>query len=156
MKFHVIAVSRRTPAWVNQGVGEYLKRMGAACPVIVLEVPQARRARGVAVRACLKKEGDAALATVPRGSHVVALDRGGQQWSTRELAAKMQAWLIGRRDVAFLIGGSDGLSDECKTGADETWALSRLTFPHSLARLMLVEQLYRGWSLLSGSAYHRE
>ncbi len=68
----------------------------------------------------------------------------------------MRKWVNGGRDVAFLVGGSDGLSNECKAGADEIWAFSKLTFPHSLAQLMLVEQLYRGWSLLSGSAYHRE
>lgn len=156
MKFHVISVSRRLPAWTETGVGEYLKRMGAACPVVVREVPQVKRVRGVSVQACLEKEGRAVLAAAPRGSHVVALDRQGGQWTTRELASRMQRWLNGGRDVAFLVGGSDGLSDECKARADESWSFSKLTFPHSLARLMLIEQLYRGWSLLSGSSYHRE
>lgn len=156
MKFWIISVGRRPPAWAEAGVGEYLKRMGSGCPVAVREVAPVKRSRGVSLRACLEKEGRAVIAAAPRGAHVVALDEHGRQRTTKELAAKMRAWLNGGRDVAFLVGGSGGLSDECKAFADESWSLSKLTFPHSLARVMLAEQLYRGWSLLSGSPYHRE
>ena len=156
MKFHVIAVGRRAPAWASAGVDEYRRRMSVACPVRMIDVPPVRRTRGAELRTCLEKEGRAVLAAVPRGSHVIALDESGHQWTSREFSARMRAWINRGHDVSFLVGGSDGLSAECKAVAAELWAFSRLTFPHSLARLMLVEQLYRGWSLLSGSPYHRE
>ena len=86
---------------------------------------------------------------------VVALDERGKTWSTLDLATKLDNWRMQGRDVAFLIGGAEGLSDACRGRADEVVALSALTLPHALVRVVLVEQIYRAWTVIAGHPYHR-
>ncbi len=95
-------------------------------------------------------------AAVPRGARVVALDERGAQWTTRQLAGRLESWLQGGQDVALLVGGPDGLSPGCRDGAHELWSLSPLTLPHALVRIVVAEQIYRAWSMLRGHPYHRE
>jgi len=87
---------------------------------------------------------------------IVALDERGEQWSTRDLARRMGEWRDNSQRVALLIGGADGLAQQCRDQAGHLWGLSRLTLPHGMARLLVSEQLYRGWSLLNNHPYHRE
>lgn len=101
------------------------------------------------------QEGGALLAAVPQGALVVALDGAGAQWSTEKLADRLESWMQEGRDVSFLIGGPDGLSAECKSKADLSLSLGRFTWPHALVRVMLVEQLYRAWSITQNHPYHR-
>jgi len=93
---------------------------------------------------------------LPKGVRRVVLDERGTRWTTAQLAERMSFWMADGRDVAFLIGGPDGLDPALKASADETWRLSDLTLPHALARVLMVEALYRAWSLRSGHPYHRE
>jgi 23S rRNA (pseudouridine1915-N3)-methyltransferase len=86
---------------------------------------------------------------------VVALDERGKSWTTLQLAEKLDDWRMQGRDVAFLIGGADGLDEVCRVRADHVLALSAMTFPHALVRILLAEQLYRAWTVLSGHPYHR-
>jgi len=95
------------------------------------------------------------LRLVGRSDWVVALDVDGEGCSTQQLAQKLDHWRMQGRDVAFLIGGADGLDQSCLTRADEVISLSKLTFPHELVRIILAEQLYRAWTILSGHPYHR-
>lgn len=95
------------------------------------------------------------LAAVPRDCHVIALDVTGQAWNTEVLAGRLQGWLGAGRDVALLVGGPDGLAPACLARADTRWSLSPLTLPHALVRVVLAEQLYRAWTLVSGHPYHR-
>jgi 23S rRNA (pseudouridine1915-N3)-methyltransferase len=92
---------------------------------------------------------------IPRDCQVVALDVGGRAWSTEDLSARLGEWLGGGRDVALLVGGPDGLADNCLARADSRWSLSALTLPHPLVRVLVAEQLYRAWTLTSGHPYHR-
>ena len=92
---------------------------------------------------------------IPPSAHVVALDQGGKLWSTPQLAEALVRWQDLGREVALLIGGPEGLADECRARADEAWSLSRLTFPHPLVRVIAAEQLYRAWTILSHHPYHR-
>lgn len=107
------------------------------------------------IAAAMKTEGEALLGAVPAGAMAIALDQTGKQWSTEELAAKMEDWMQQGRDVAFLIGGPDGLSDACLDSVDLRWSLGRGTFPHAMVRVMLAEQLYRAWSVTQNHPYHR-
>ena len=96
------------------------------------------------------------LAAVPKGARIVALDESGRAWSTLELKQRLEKWLQGGQAVALLIGGPDGLAPECLDRADERWAVSALTLPHGLVRILVAEALYRAWSLLEHHPYHRD
>jgi 23S rRNA (pseudouridine1915-N3)-methyltransferase len=92
----------------------------------------------------------------PKGARRVVLDERGQRLTTAELAERLLVWQRDGRDVALLMGGPDGLADALKDGADEALRLSDLTLPHALARVLLLEALYRAWSINAGHPYHRE
>ncbi|WPL22516.1 Ribosomal RNA large subunit methyltransferase H [Thiorhodovibrio frisius] len=143
------------PAWVEQGFGEYAKRLPKECDLRLVEIdPVPRTKSGDRVRA-ISLEGERLLQALPKGARVIALDVGGQSWSTEALAAELKRWLASGQDVALLVGGADGLSSKCLARADARWSLSPLTFPHPLVRVILAEQVYRAWTLLQGHPYHR-
>ena len=122
-------------------------------PVELTELPPSKRADATSRKA---DEGERLLRALGDRTRLVVLDEGGQAWSTRDLAGRLEAWRGGRTAVALVIGGPDGLAPELLARADEHWSLSRLTFPHPLVRLVLIEQLYRAWSLGAGHPYHRD
>ena len=150
-RLRILAVGTRMPAWVQAGFAEYHKRMPRDFAVELREIPVSRRdgARAVA------EEGEALLAALAPDEHAVTLEVGGEPWSTADLAARLRAWRDEGRRAAFLIGGPDGLSDACRARAAGQWSLSRLTLPHPLVRIVLMEQIYRAWSILGAHPYHR-
>ena len=154
MHIHIIAVGTRMPAWINDGFREYADRLRGTT-LRLREVEAARRTEGADVARLLAGEGKRLLATVPKNACVIALDRIGKAITTQQIAAAMRDWRQEGRDVAFLIGGPEGLADECLAAAGERWSLSALTLPHPLVRVVLAEQLYRAWSILEGLPYHR-
>lgn len=101
------------------------------------------------------EEGEKILAKLNKGEQVVLLDERGKQLSSELLATKLADWQGDSRDLCFVIGGPDGVSDACRQRADFVWSLSKLTLPHGLARVLFFEQLYRAWSLQAGHPYHR-
>jgi 23S rRNA (pseudouridine1915-N3)-methyltransferase len=143
------------PSWVREAVDEYLKRFGAALRVSLVEIEAGQRS-GASAKRAIEIEGERLLAAVRKDEYVVALDERGTEMTTSALAT----WLHGRmrdgRELALLIGGPDGFAPEVRTRADFNWALSKLTFPHALVRVVLAEQLYRAHSLLTHHPYHRE
>lgn len=156
MRVRLIAAGTRLPGWIDAGFAEYRRRMPPAAPLELVEIAVARgTAQGAAGRA-VKDEGERMLAALPPRAWVVALDVGGRMLDTAGLARWWAGRLRDGRDVAFLIGGPDGLAADCLARADERLSLSKLTFPHGLARVLLAEQLYRASSLLQGHPYHRE
>ena len=102
------------------------------------------------------KEAVKISAAIPKGAHVIALDERGKDQTTQNLATQLTSWRQEGTDVAFLIGGADGLDSNLKRSAQEIWRLSSLTLPHAMARIVLTEQLYRAWTILQGHPYHRE
>lgn len=150
-RLRILAVGTRMPAWVQTGFAEYHKRMPRDFAVELREIPVSRRAGARAVA----EEGEALLAALAPEEHVVALEVGGEPWSTADLAARLRAWRDEGRRAAFLIGGPDGLGDACRARAASQWSLSRLTLPHPLVRIVLMEQIYRAWSILGAHPYHR-
>lgn len=155
MHIHVIAIGQRMPGWIQQGVADYAKRLPPQFAFSIHEIPATKRGGGDTRRA-IEEEGERLLQAVPRGARLIALDERGQQWQTRELAQQLDDWTHDGRDVALLIGGADGHSDAVRQRAERLWSLSKLTLPHGLVRVVLTEQLYRAWSLLSGHPYHRD
>ena len=151
MRASLIAVGERMPAWVADGFAEYAKRLSRELPLQLVEISTKSRdpARVTA------DEGAALLAAVDKGAHVVALDGRGKSWSSEELAAQLSRWRMLGKDLAFLIGGPDGLAPAVLERADQRWSLGPLTLPHPLVRIVVAEQLYRAVSQLANHPYHR-
>jgi len=155
LRLSLITASNRQPQWVDEGADDYAKRLRGRCTLEIKTVPLARRTATAPVERAVQDEGERMLSLVPQGGHVVALLEAGKPWSTKDLAAKLEAWMQRGVPVAFLVGGPDGLSQECVTRANERWSLSNLTLPHGLVRVVAAEALYRAWSLLENHPYHR-
>lgn len=144
------------PAWVSSGYEEFIKRLPKEFTPLLKEIPPGRRSKSSDLKRAIAEESQRILQAIPKDCRVIALDENGRSWTTRKLADQMAQWAGSGRDVALIIGGADGLSDEVKQRADLTWSLSALTLPHALVRVVLAEQLYRGWSLISNHPYHRD
>ncbi len=143
------------PAWVSAGYEEYAGRLPRECALVLKEIAPEKRSKGFDPVRIKRKEADKLLAAIPRDSRVIALDVNGKGWSTEALARQLEGWMMGGRDVALLVGGPEGLTDECRQRAEAVWSLSPLTFPHPLVRIVVAEQIYRAWSLNAGHPYHR-
>jgi 23S rRNA (pseudouridine1915-N3)-methyltransferase len=151
----VIAVGTRMPSWVRSACDDYLTRLRGRLAVALTEIePVSRRAGGAPL--AVAREGERLLAALLPADHVIALDERGRQLTTRELAAWLGHRMQQGEDLAFLIGGPDGLAPEVLARSHSTLALSRLTLPHALARVLLTEQLYRAHCILANHPYHRD
>ena len=155
MKLVVAAVGQRLPDWANAAVADYLARFPADFAVQVAEIKAAARDGGTPER-WMAAEAQRLRAAIPAGSVLVVLDERGRDWTTREFAQQLAAWRDASETVAFAIGGTDGLDPAFKREARVALRLSAMTLPHALARVLLVEQLYRAWSLLARHPYHRD
>jgi 23S rRNA (pseudouridine1915-N3)-methyltransferase len=155
MRIHLIAVGTRMPAWVTQAYQDYAKRLPRECSLQLVEIPLGQRGKTRTAAQSRAEEGRQMLAALPKDCLVIALDVQGQAWSTETLADRLQQWLGSGRDVALLVGGPDGLSEDCLERAERRWSLSALTYPHALVRVIVAEQLYRAWTLSTGHPYHR-
>jgi 23S rRNA (pseudouridine1915-N3)-methyltransferase len=155
MHIHIIAVGERMPEWVGEAYAEYARRLPREFRLELHEIPAGRRAKGADLSRLTRAEGERQLAAVPAGAQVVALDRSGRELDTEALAARLEKQLGAGRDLALLIGGPEGLAPACLAAAEERWSLSRLTFAHPVVRVVLAEQLYRAWSIISRHPYHR-
>ena len=156
MQLVVAAVGQRMPGWVQQAWTDYARRLPRELSLELREIPLAKRSRNAAVDRLRSAEGTALLAAIPAGYRTLALDERGREWTTQELAGRLEDWMREERGVGFLVGGPDGLSGECRERADDVWSLGRLTLPHPLVRVILAEQLYRAWTITRNHPYHRE
>jgi len=143
------------PRWVNEAFEEYAKRMPRDLRIDLVEVRPEPRASGKSTVQLLEAEAGRLSRAVPRGAARVALDERGREFTTAELARWLAAQRQGGRDIAFLIGGADGLAPAAKN-AEQVLRLSAMTLPHGLARVLLAEQLYRAVAILTHHPYHRE
>jgi 23S rRNA (pseudouridine1915-N3)-methyltransferase len=155
VRVRLIAVGTRLPRWVADGVADYQPRLPREWRFELIEIPVASRGKNADVARLKDAEGEKMLRAIPQGAHVIVFDERGEALATADWAKAIQSWQRDGRDVALLIGGPDGLAPACLQRARERWSLSKLTLPHGLARVMVVEQLYRAASLLAGHPYHR-
>lgn len=156
MRLRVIAVGTRMPAWVDTAFDDYARRLRGSWQLELTEIaPASRRQAGGAATAAIEHETRRILALLSAREYVIALDERGHEWSTLELARWLEQQRAEARDLTFIIGGPDGLGAEVHKRGSRAWSLSRLTLPHALARVLLVEQLYRAASVLAGHPYHR-
>lgn len=155
MQLIVAAVGQRMPSWVQEAWSEYARRFPRGLSLELKEIPLAKRSRNVNVKALQAAEGKTLLGAVPAGNRIIALDEKGKQWSTKELAERLENWMREEHGVCFLVGGPDGLAQSCRERADDVWSLGRLTLPHPMVRAILAEQLYRAWTITQNHPYHR-
>ena len=155
MKVRLIAVGTRMPAWIRDGFDEYARRMPRECSLELVEVPVAERGKNADIARLKRTEADRIIKALPRDALVIAFDEGGESLSTEGWSKALAGWLQQGRDVAWIIGGPDGLAPEVLARADRRWSLSKLTLPHPLVRVLVAEQLYRAWTLVTNHPYHR-
>ena len=154
MLLRLIAAGTKLPGWVNEGFAEYAGRFTSDYRLDLKEIPLGQRSGGSTVQA-IAKEGERMRAALPPRAYVVALQVTGKALTSEQLAKFLQARAQDGRDVAFLIGGPDGIAPELDDEADLRWSLSALTLPHALARVMVAEALYRAVMIVKGHPYHR-
>jgi 23S rRNA (pseudouridine1915-N3)-methyltransferase len=152
MTLLVLAVGRLRAAY-REACDDYLRRLGRYARVTEVEVREASRAP--TLEAQREEEAERLRGRLPGGSTVVALAREGSPWTSEELARRMDGWRMAARPLAFVVGGSHGLSPGLLASSSARWSLGPLTLPHELARVVLVEQLYRAFTILRGEPYHK-
>jgi 23S rRNA (pseudouridine1915-N3)-methyltransferase len=155
MKLKLLAVGTRMPSWVEAGCNEYGKRMPPELRIETIEIALGARGKNQPASKAIEKESQALLKAIGAQDFVVALDVIGRSLSTEQLATKLADWQMNGRDVCLIIGGPDGLSKACLDRADMRWSLSDLTLPHPLVRIVLMEQMYRAWTINANHPYHR-
>lgn len=143
------------PSWVNEGALEFLKRLQEFVSLNVLEIPLTKRGKSSDLARILEKEAALMTAAIPSGSRVIALEIGGDSFSSEKLAAKLGQLQQIASHLCFLIGGPEGLAPDLLIRADERWSLSKLTLPHPLVRIVLLEALYRAYSINHNHPYHK-
>ena len=158
-KIDLISIGKLNASYFAAGVAEYQKRLGAFCKLTITEIEEYKlpdRPSEAQIRAGMEEEGKRILQKLPAGCYPVMLCIEGKQLSSQELAGRMEELSIqGISNIAFVIGGSCGLSDQVKAAARMKLSMSRMTFPHQLARVMLLEQIYRAFSIQAGTRYHK-
>ncbi len=153
MRVTLLCVARRPSGWEGAAAAEYLKRLTGKLSIECRDLAPGGASLASAERR--EREARAILGALPAGGTAVALDERGEAWSTQQLADKLAQWRMDDRHVTFVIGGADGLADTVRAAAAGSWSLSRLTLPHQLARVIVLEQLYRASAILAQHPYHR-
>lgn len=155
MKIRLITIAHKAPEWLQAGYEDYRKRLPKTYAFQLHELPLEKRQNQNNVTEAIEKEAEKLLGLCKPGDYVVALDQTGKAWTTSELALQLSNWQQSGQDINLLIGGPDGLSKRCLKRANACWSLSNLTFPHLLVRLIVVEQIYRAFTILNNHPYHR-
>ena len=159
MKIIVVAVGKSMPDWAQTAWDDYAKRFPFELKVDIKTVktePRHSKLSSKTLETIYAAERERIEAVIPKGTRIVALDERGSNLTTMALAGKLKNWQLEASDVALVIGGPDGLDPEFKKAAHERIRLSDLTLPHAFARVLLIEQLYRAWSINANHPYHRE
>jgi len=155
MKITLIAVGAKMPRWITEAYTEYVKRLPPEFSMRLVEIPAYKRTIKADIKRLILKEGEQVCAAIPRDDYIIALTERGRLWNTQELAVQLSMWRQMRQNLSLLIGGPEGLAQECLDKAHFQWSLSPLTWPHPLVRVMIAEQIYRAWTVIANHPYHR-
>lgn len=143
------------PGWVNEASNEFRKRLQEFASCNLVEIPLIKRGKATDLTRILEKEAAQILQAIPSASHVIALDPYGESISSEKLAIKIEALQHRSSHLCFIIGGPEGLAPEVLARSNERWSLSELTLPHPIVRIVLLEALYRGWTIIHNHPYHK-
>lgn len=159
MKITIVTVGKLKEKYLKQGIEEYLKRLSAYAKVEVIEVADEKAPENLSeaeMEEVKKKEGERILAHISQDTYVITLEIGGKMLSSEQLAAKIdELGTYGKSKIAFVIGGSLGISKEVQNRSNLALSFSKMTFPHQLMRLILLEQVYRAYRIIRGEPYHK-
>ncbi|OLO42167.1 23S rRNA (pseudouridine(1915)-N(3))-methyltransferase RlmH [Alkalihalophilus pseudofirmus] len=159
MNISIITVGKLKEKYLTMGINEYIKRLSAYAKIEIVEVPDEKAPEQLSVtemEQIKQKEGEKILAKIHPDAHVIALAIEGKQMSSEQLASELDKLATyGKSKIAFIIGGSLGLSDEVLKRSNAQLSFSKMTFPHQLMRLILVEQVYRAFRINRGEPYHK-
>lgn len=155
LKLSIITLGNKMPDWVVDGSKEYAKRFNDGIQLKVVEIPLLKRSKTTDLSRILEKESQLILEAIPHGSRLIALDIEGKSFSSEDLAIRISQLQHTSSHLCFLIGGPEGLSRDILNRCDERWSLSKLTLPHPLVRIILLETLYRAWSIINNHPYHK-
>ncbi|HAU1218113.1 TPA: 23S rRNA (pseudouridine(1915)-N(3))-methyltransferase RlmH [Legionella pneumophila] len=155
LKITIITLGNKMSDWVNSGVNEYAKRFHDGIQIKLIEIPLLRRNKSSDLARILEKESALIKDALPANARLIALDMLGKSFSSEELALKLTQLQQISSHLCFIIGGPEGLSNEILSLCDERWSLSKLTLPHPLVRIILLESLYRAWSIINNHPYHK-
>ncbi len=156
MQLMLVTIGRRGPRWLQDACAEYALRLPADIKLRNLDIAPARRSNSEPRDQVRRSEAEKIRAALRADQHIVVLDESGKSLTTHQLSAHLRRWIDSGTDVALVIGGADGLDPALRKEAAECWSLSALTLPHGLVRLLVLEQVYRAWSILSNHPYHRD
>jgi len=155
VKINLIAIGNKMPDWVNVAGNDFSKRLPAEIKINSILLPLIKRGKNPDIPRIIRDESRKLMAAIPKDSLLVVLDVLGKQVTTMKLSSMLDEWLQQGQDISIVIGGPDGVSDELLSKASLKISLSALTFPHPLVRVILLEQIYRAWSILNNHPYHR-
>jgi len=155
MKIDLVVIGKKMPDWIQTGINHYQKQLPAQLNFSLIAL-EAQRRKGKNITQIKELEGELILKAVKGAQLIIAFDERGKQRTTKAIAQNLNNWQQNGEHIVLIIGGADGLSDSVKSSANQLWGLSNLTLPHSMARLLAVEQIYRAHSLLTNHPYHRD
>ena len=155
MQIHLVAIGKRMPNWVTDGYQNYAKRLPPDYQCRLIELEAKKRTKSTDIQRCLDEEGELLLQAIPPDHLIIALDRQGKTLNTPALAKHLHTWHDQAQSISILIGGPEGIADNVLQRAHHRWSLSALTLPHPLVRVVISEQLYRAWSIITNHPYHR-
>jgi len=155
MQIRLIVVGSKQKKWIDLAFKEYQKRLPNEWRFSLEEIHTAKRRKNETSLSIIEREGKKILRKLNNNEQLIVLDEQGEEFSTQELAVKFHMLAKVSNKLCFVIGGPDGLSDAIKEKSNMSWALTKLTLPHGLVRIVFIEQIYRLWTLLSGHPYHR-
>jgi 23S rRNA (pseudouridine1915-N3)-methyltransferase len=155
MALHIIAIGQNLPNYMNEAISHYLKLIPPPYKPHIKAIPTNKNSTSLSPSEIKSFETRALIAAIPSDSLTIALDQTGHAYDNVTLARNLNHWLQQHKNIVFLIGGSHGLDTSYKQHIDQQWSLSTLTFPHSLARLITIEQIYRSIMILSNHPYHK-
>jgi 23S rRNA (pseudouridine1915-N3)-methyltransferase len=156
MQIQIINVAQKLPAWADRASEDYLRRMPRELKPKLVTVPLAARRAKQPSAEPRRRESEAILARLEAGSLNLALDERGSCWSSVEWSQNLERWMFEHPRVNLIVGGPDGLAPECLQACQQRVSLGRITLPHALVKVILLEQLYRAWTIIQGHPYHRD
>ena len=154
MKINVIAVGKKMPDWISRGIEHYKKQLPKHYNFTITTLESQSR-KSISADKAKNLEEKLILDAASESTLLIAFDELGKQQTSKEISRSIEKWQLDGENVALIIGGADGLSTQLKKKCNQLWSLSNLTLTHSMARLLIVEQVYRGHSLLTNHPYHR-
>ena len=155
MLINIVCIEASRPDWARQAFESYQAKFNKSININWKGCKPIQRNKNYDVERAIKDESNLLLSSTKKGDVIISLDKEGKSMDTLKLKDNFENWLSSSKDISFLVGGPDGLSSECTKQSHLSWSLSDLTFPHSLVPILIIEQVYRAWSITQNHPYHR-